>query len=380
MKILHIGPDSGFTRYLGEKFEAAAPGSNIFVTISSASVQKHAVPGAVNIVAKPNIADFLRKVLPAAVGADAIVAHGMTSYSALLMAAVKKPIKIWSGWGYDYCTRGGFGNEGLLGPLTAQYATGQRARDRTSWFRRRLSGALSGIRSRAARSAHYFSAPIPTDFDVMLDAFPEFTGAYLQLNYGDVESMFSIGMVPNDGINVLVGNSSSLTNNHDDVFSRIADCDLTGRRVIVPLSYGDPRYREFVIKRGTYYFGERFSPLLDFMPLDEYAGIISSCNIVLMGHRRQQALGNIGAAIFQGANVYLDGCCPTYKFLAQRGVGILTLDQIERSLPLNRTVNGTLARNRKALEAFWGESRVMENVADCLARIASNHPAHESGI
>jgi hypothetical protein len=82
--------------------------------------------------------------------------------------------------------------------------------------------------------------------------------------------------------------------------------NLGSRRVIVPLSYGDPIYTEHLVTRGKEILGKTFVPLVDFLPYDEYRTIVASYNIVVMNHFRQLPLGNIRAALYQGANVYWD--------------------------------------------------------------------------
>jgi hypothetical protein len=105
--------------------------------------------------------------------------------------------------------------------------------------------------------------------------------------------------------NIQVGNSATPTNNHADVFEELKNHDLSGRTVYVPLSYGYANYREYVLKIGKKMLGDRFYPLLDFMPLHEYNRTLSSCGYVIMNHFRQQAVGNIIAALTRGSKVFL---------------------------------------------------------------------------
>lgn len=370
MNILHVTPDSHLSQYLGQVFEEMLPGGNTFLLITNDSTLKYPIRGARNVIARPGL-KAIGKVLPMALRADAIIAHGLTREAALLMALLRGPVKIWSGWGFDYYGDITDSDGDILAPLTSRYASEYKKSVRRSSLKQFLREANRFLNKQAIGSVDYFSAPIPSDLEVMSESCPEFNGAYMQLNYGDIDSMFSAGVESGTGINVLVGNSASMTNNHEDIFERLVDCDLGERRVVVPLSYGDADYRSYVIERGRYYFGGAFWPLIDFMPLNDYVRIISSCSVVVMGHRRQQALGNIGAAIFHGANVYLDEACPTYQFLKLRGVHVSGLLQLEKALPLDRVAIDVRDENRKALEAFWGVDVVKANVAHCLSRISN---------
>lgn len=376
MKILHIGPDNPFVQFLGGKFESLSRGANVFITISRTKTVKYSVLGARHIIVRPKSSDILRIFFSLATKADAIVAHSLTHEAAFLFSFLKRPVKIWSGWGFDY-----YGTEYANGTtyldvdtrdyvLQIQGSVGKRA------LRNTLQKINNVIWSTAIKSIDYFSAPIPTDFSIMRKSFPSFSGRYLQLNYGDVETMFATDVEGGHDLNVLVGNSSSITNNHEDVFARLARCDLRGRRIIVPLSYGDTAYREFVVRRGIYYFGDNFCPLLDFLPLNKYNRIISSCNIVVMGHLRQQAIANIGTAIYCGANLYLNARCSTYQFLKERGINVLNLEQLTGALPLKRKNVNEIDLDRKALKRFWGINVVNNNIAECIRTIELHHNLH----
>lgn len=376
MKILHIGPDDPFVQFLGGKFESVSRGANIFITISSTRTVKYSVPGARHVIVRPKSFDLLRIFFSLATNVDAIVAHSLTHEAAFLFSALKRPVKIWSGWGFDYYGSENANETTLLDADTRDYVQQIQGNICKRTLRNILQKVNNIIWSAAVKSIDYFSAPIPTDFSIMRKSFPNFSGKYLQLNYGDMETMFAAGVEGNQDLNVLVGNSSSITNNHEGVFARLARCDLRGRRVIVPLSYGDIAYREFVVRRGIYYFGDAFCPLVDFLPLDEYNRIISSCNVVVMGHLRQQAIANIGTAIYCGANLYLNAKCPTYRFLRGRGIDVFDLEQLTGVLPLKRKTVNTIALDRKALEKFWGLNVVNDNVMECIRQIELHHNPH----
>lgn len=378
MKILHVGPDSPFTQYLGSQFEAAAPGSNVFAMVSADKSVRHAVVGAKNFAVNPRALSGFSGVLRVARGCDALIAHGLLREATLLFVLLKTPLKIWSGWGFDYYVTGAGDKYPFLGSLTKVYAE-------SSAFGKASLKKIKGLpfawlKRRAVAEVDYFSAPIPDDFDVMLRAYPAFSGKYIQLNYGDVATMFSAGAEDSAGLNVLVGNSASQTNNHQEVFEKLALSELDGRQIIVPLSYGDADYREHVIKLGERYFGDRFVPLVEFIPLPDYVKIIASCNVVLMGHKRQQALGNIGSAIYHGAHVHLDVDCPTYRFLMDRGIEVTPLDRLDKYLPTTRVADDVLANQRVGLFSFWGADVVADNVQRCISLIRENSSKRMAGI
>lgn len=127
---------------------------------------------------------------------------------------------------------------------------------------------------------------------------------------------------------VMVGNSAALTGNHLDLLAALSRVpDFTGD-VYCSLSYaGNEEYISAVSKLGTELFGDRFKPLLTFLPLKEYHRIYSRCMYVLMGHRRQQAGGNIRFALQSGKTLFLFRENTFYWEYRRLGVHVRSLER-----------------------------------------------------
>lgn len=88
---------------------------------------------------------------------------------------------------------------------------------------------------------------IPQDFDILKKRYPSITSTPFHFNYitplffEDYRSMTFVS-----GKNILLGNSSSSTNNHIEALDILRQSDLGSRKIILPLNYGDPFYREVV--------------------------------------------------------------------------------------------------------------------------------------
>lgn len=373
LKILHIGPDSQFLQFLSGVFEAVAPGESRYLITSASSTEKLRFPvhaDSVSVLARGVKGAMM---IPMHVrSCDMIIAHGMGPYGvAAFLSSPRKTVRVWSGWGGDYYGDQHSPDTGLMSrATTALMANGAFASPRPSQIKSLANQMVAFAQKRAAKKADYFSAPIPSDLDIFKRRFNNFSGQYAQLNYGNVLETFSQGDVIGCGSNILVGNSASPTNNHIDVFHMLAKHDLGFRKVIVPLSYGDPVYRKNLMARGKEILGESFVPLVDFLPFDKYRSIVASCNVVVMNHFRQQALGNIGAALHQGAHVYLDIVNPIYKFFKEKGACVQTVQDLEsNSLPLVSLSIDEVTNNRAVLEGFWGDDRIRANVENLLAQV-----------
>ena len=86
------------------------------------------------------------------------------------------------------------------------------------------------------------------------------------------------------------------------------------------MSYsGKKGYVDHVLQSGRLLLGENFSPLLDFMPLDEYNRLQSDVSVALFGNWRQEAIGNIIVALYLGAKVFLSHVNPVYEWHSLTG-------------------------------------------------------------
>lgn len=129
-----------------------------------------------------------------------------------------------------------------------------------------------------------------------------------------------------NGKNILIGNSSTLENNHLDAFSKLKQFDLSNRNVIVPLSYGQIWLRRFLLKQGNRVFKDSFYPLVDFLSLEEYNKKILSCSIVIMPHYRPQAMGNLLTAFWLGSKVYMSKKSMLYDYFKRLSVHVFSIE------------------------------------------------------
>ena len=377
MKIIHIGPESQFVSFVAESFESAAPGVSEFFVLKGPdghrgsygmrNPQVHLVSS--RLVAMPHI-------LKAARASDMIIAHSMSGVAALAFVCSRPVTKrVWSGWGFDYYGSDESSDEGLLGLATLELAL----RLRSPIGRRNVMVALKdwatirlkrSLVHHAAARTDSFSAPIPADSEVFRKRFPEFRGGYSKISYASVEDTFARGVEAPSCGNILVGNSATPSNNHVELFDILKDLNVTGRRIVVPLSYGDHRYGDAVIAKGRGLFGEAFEPIVDFMPLEEYLSLVGTCGVVIMNHKRQQASGNICAAIYHGAHVFLNETSPALEFFRSLGVFLYSIGELEtQGLPSAPLPPEVVQANRDALETFWGVGRVAANVQALVSQV-----------
>ncbi|MCY1270440.1 TDP-N-acetylfucosamine:lipid II N-acetylfucosaminyltransferase [compost metagenome] len=367
MKILHIGPDSQFIQFISKTFELAAPGCSDYAVTSKKPLNYEIPNGQVKAIGS-SLASLFRIALLSR-KYDAIVAHSLTNQAVFaFLVAPRKTLKVWSGWGFDYYTNNVFT---LLGDESKKLykELEEGCKKEEPILKAALKKIFSKLKSLSIGKIDYFSAPIPNDFFILKENYPQFCGEYIQLNYGSAEETFNLGGCFVTGKNILLGNSASITNNHIEAFEKIKKIAIKEQKVIVPLSYGDKKYRDAVIAKGKDCLGGLFCPLTDFVPLREYSKIVNSCNLIVMAHKRQQALGNICTAMYSGARVILDEENPAYQFFIERGAIVNSLNDISNSSILTPLSESEISQNRKVIQTFWGAEKVKNNTKKLIDKI-----------
>lgn len=173
--------------------------------------------------------------------------------------------------------------------------------------------------------------------------------------------------------NILIGNSASPSNNHVDAFEQIAAFKQNDQKVIVPLSYGGKKdYIDFVIEKGSYYFGEDFLPVLEFKPLKDYKQLISSCGFAVFNHRRQEALGNINTMGFFGAKLFLNDESPIFKYFNKQGIKIFNINKIDTHSFSEGLNEKDITDNKILLFSLYSKDAVNFKVSELLRIVNLN--------
>ncbi len=384
IKILHLVVDDKFIDFVAELFGSVPGTCNRFIVVTDRP------EGPLKYVRK--LVPFRRvdwrylnsEAMRADLeNTDALVVHWMNDLAArVINCAPAHVVLAWSGWGGDYYGLLPGGEGALLGPETRRIerslrgaAIPRRPRAFVGWLRNQVREvyAKHAHLMPALRRIQVFSAPIPDDYGLLKSALGVgLSASYHQINYDTLEDGFALGEVrPGTQMDILVGNSASFTNNHVEAFRLLARHDLSGRKVVVPLSYGDPRYRDAVLEHGTKLLGKHFDPVLEFMPLDEYNTRISTCGIVVMNHLRQQALGNLGSTLYRGAKIFLDERNVVTRFMRRRGAHVCTTQMLGRgeTNALGPLTADQRADNRRVLHEFWGKETVYANALEFVAAL-----------
>ena len=145
-------------------------------------------------------------------------------------------------------------------------------------------------------------------------------------------------------------------------------------KIVCPLSYGENSYQQIIIETGREIFGDKFLPVVDYMPIQQYVGILINCGFVIMNHVRQQALGNILIMLYLGAKVFLREENPVYTFLKNHGAILFSIQTLEedKSLLSEGLSVEDIHINRKVLMSIWSEQVVTDMTKSLIATALSS--------
>lgn len=166
-------------------------------------------------------------------------------------------------------------------------------------------------------------------------------------------------------VNIQVGNSADPTNNHLQVFEQLNQLDIQNRvgKIYCPLSYGNPVYAAQIKHLGEVMFGDKFYPLIDFMPLSQYNQILDKVDIAIFAHNRQQAMGNTINLLGRGKTVYMRADTSSYALLTKLGIRVCSLDDLSLDV-LPREVSKT---NNQRVRNYFSEENLVKQLKSIFA-------------
>ncbi len=364
--LLHFFTDEKVVNDAIESFETAFPKENLFVVISkdgkSSLVKPHD-----NTLFLPPKSPKLKDIIKNCKEFSEVIFHSMDYEFSLIIQQMEHPNINWVVWGGDLY-------ESLL------YRKGyQLYIDEENLFKVRsgkfpvfLYKALIGVRDyRYFRAQIKASKKINTitsyclDYDLLVKYYPEFgicTNKYFF--YYPIEKMLDEQSRDYfvSGNNIWVNPSACYNGNHIDIFKRLSYFNHI-ERVCVPLSYGIPYWAKHVEREGRKMFGDRFDPMMTFIPKEEYYKRFLGSNTFIFGHLRQCAVGNIIIALYLGAKVFLYKDNPLYDFYKSMGISIFNIeDELNEDEAYTPLMDELRQKNRDIMISNYSYQKQIETI------------------
>ena len=308
---------------------------------------------------------------------NAIMLHGLNLIN--IIPQIKKHIKIfWFAWGFDIYS---FPSDKPFIPLNLYRPLTKKNTESSFVNRLRvLHGKIVSFCKRkkigkAISRIDYFSGVLPDEYQLMKNN-SCFKAKEVVFNYFSTDALSSedLNQAYCEGNSIQVGNSANPTNNHIDLYEVISKLNLRDTKIYSFLSYsGSQDYIENVKKYGEKLFGNNYIAITDFLPLNEYKNIVIKCNNVVMGHERQQAMGNIYTAIWAGCKVYLFETSITYRYLKRLGYIVFTIEKdLTKQNILKCLTDEERLYNRKKMLEYHSKEIHYKNLNNILDLIRNN--------
>ena len=309
--IVHLMLNEKFTeptiQFISDHFEAAQHQFIIIGEGIGANITKRP-----NVLETPRLFHDIRQLTRALYRADKIIIHGLfhrrlVPYLAAQPWLLKKCN--WVVWGGDLYW----------------YQTRERtwSNDLYEWVRRALISRLGEI-----------TTLVPGDFQLAQKWYKTKAiyraGRYVSsIKRKDLDKLLTFPAIEKDALYIQIGNSADRSNQHQQVLDSLLKFKDENIRIFVPLSYGDTKYGAAIAAYGKTLFGDKFVPLLDFVPPDEYSRFLQTIDIAIFNHDRQQALGNICVLLYLGKKVFIRDDITSWDYLKNDlGIDIYATDAI----------------------------------------------------
>lgn len=148
---------------------------------------------------------------------------------------------------------------------------------------------------------------------------------YFETNYSQLKITDISG---NRKINVQVGNSASITNNHFEVLNLLLRFREDPIQIFVPNVYGDMNLSRFLESSFKRMFNGCLEFIRDRLDISSYNNWLESIDIAIMNHRRTEAAGNIFVLLAMGKKVYMNSYSNLYLWLKEAGFIVYSIDQL----------------------------------------------------
>lgn len=140
---------------------------------------------------------------------------------------------------------------------------------------------------------------------------------------------FKLSKNADDKINILIGNSASVENNHIFLLKLLSKFKDERINIYSILSYGaNLEYINEVVQFGKLIYDNKFSPILELMDFNNYLQFLQNIDICVFGHDRQQGLGNLELLIYLGKKAFVKKETTTFNYYSKIGVSIFKTEEI----------------------------------------------------
>ncbi|MHC3994860.1 TDP-N-acetylfucosamine:lipid II N-acetylfucosaminyltransferase family protein [Thiomicrolovo sp. ZZH C-3] len=306
MKYLHIMKNekfiASFITFIHTQFN---PDEHLFIILGGVSQEKHPVPDHPNVIVIKSMNSPLRyfsavkQLKPYFEQAEKVIIHSLLIRGIIdfffynLRFCTKAYWVVWGGDLYDY-------------PAKKKKLKRQFYLYKKRQVIKRIAGLITYIRGDYELARRWYGAE----------------GSYHEclMYQSNTYKAIPLPETEKEEICIQVGNSANPTNNHLEILQKLRPYADEKIKIICPLSYGSKQHAKKVAATGKAWFGDKFQPLMTFLPYEEYLNSLAEIDIAVFNHKRQQAMGNIITLLGLGKKVYLRSDISTWGLFEEKGV------------------------------------------------------------
>ncbi len=331
-KILHIMDDEKVIDRTINYFERVYPGNNCYIVLKQDDKPcKYVTNLDAVLLMNPSDTRVVQLGNETSVFEHVII-HKLDDIKVNIVNFINHPNITWMAWGADLYN-------GFLVPKGYQLYRDKELPKKAKLYSkiRARFGAIAKVvdnirlrkRIEAIKKISRIAA-IDEDYNLLLKYYPEFKHIEkIEYFYYPIDSILGKYLLGKSckGNNLILGNSSSPNGNHLYALNQI---DETGfdENVIIPLSYGHPNYKDYLLSKIPEFSNLKIKPLLEYMPLNDYNRLLLSCGNFVYANLRQEGLGNILLAICVGGKVFLDRKNPLWDYFNNMDVKVFPFDEL----------------------------------------------------
>lgn len=217
------------------------------------------------------------------------------------------------------------------------------------------------IRARVIRKMGHFVTTVKGDYELAREWYGAHGEYHECLAYpSNLYKEHIVQTANGAGLCILLGNSADPSNNHDELFERLIPFKSENVLMYCPLSYGQPEYAKRIAELGKELFGNKFIPLLEFMPFEKYLALLGQIDIAVFAHKRQQALGNTITLLGLGKKVHMRSDVTPWALFDQLGVEVFEFRKFDLS-----TLNDAVRKHNQArIKSHFSEATLVAQLHD----------------
>jgi len=218
----------------------------------------------------------------------------------------------------------------------------------------------SNLLNSAYRQVNTFFSFLPEDYKNVFREVENPSCIYKPISFLSTDQMINDVKPLKLGLKIIVGHAATPTANHAEVFRQLSKIEIENP-ILLPLEYGENKYKKELKKLATKYFSARVAFLEKRMRLSHYYQQLSDVGFAIFNFRWQEALGNILFLLWNGAKVFLRRESSVYCQLSAWGLTVFSVsDDVNRFelthlLPFEEASN-----NKKIIEELFSEKKVKE--------------------